>query len=87
MRIYNRYIAILAVLFMLTTVILSTTHAGLDVYFSLYLIECLTVSLLFSHLNARARKDLGRVSAVLFAGFLALVAIKVVEIISGTSIL
>jgi len=87
MRAYNRYILVLAFLFLLTTVILSASHQGLDVYFSVYLIECLAATLLFTHLNPRARKGLDRVSYVLFAGFLLLVAAEVVEIITGVSIL
>ena len=72
---------------MLTTVILSTSNQGLDVYFSVYLIECLAVTLLFSHLNPRAREGLDRIGYVLFLGFLFLVTAKVVEIISGIEIL
>jgi len=86
-KIYNRYIIWLTFLFMLTTVILSTSNQGLDVYFSVYLIECLAVTLLFSHVNPRARKGLDRIGYVLFLGFLFLVTAKVVEIISGIEIL
>ena len=87
MKIYNRYIIWLTLLFMSTTVILSTSNQGLDVYFSVYLIECLAVTLLFSHLNPRARGSLDRIGYVLFLGFLFLVTAKVVEIISGIEIL
>ena len=87
MRIYNRYIVWLTVLFLLTTVILSASNQGLDVYFSVYLIECLAVTLLFSHLNPKAKLGLDRIGYVLFAGFIFLVAAKVVEIITGVTIL
>ena len=87
MRIYNRYIISLALLFMLTTVILSASEQSLDLYFSLYLIECLILTLLFSQLNPRARGGLNRIGYVLFVGFLSLVAIKVVEILLGVEIL
>lgn len=87
MRIYDRYILWLTLLFTVTTVVLSTSDQGLDVYFSVYLIECLAVTLLFSHLNPKARKALDRIGYVLFLGFLFLVTAKVVEIISGIEIL
>ncbi len=87
MRIYDRYIILLAAVFCVTTVILATSNAGLDVYFSVYLIECLAATLLFSHLNANARRGLSRIGFVLFGGFMFLVAAKVVEIISGIKIL
>ena len=72
---------------MSTTVILSASNHGLDVYFSVYLIECLAVTLLFSHLNPGVRRGLDRIGYVLFVGFLFLVTAKVVEIISGVEIL
>lgn len=72
---------------MSTTVILSASNHGLDVYFSVYLIECLAVTLLFSHLNPGVRRALGRMGYVLFAGFLFLVVVNAVEIISGVKIL
>ncbi len=87
MRIYDRYILWLTLLFTVTTVVLSTSDQGLDVYFSVYLIECLAVTLLFSHLNPKTRKGLDRIEYVLFLGFLFLVTAKVVEIISGIEIL
>ena len=87
MRIYNRYIISLAFLFILTTVTLSVSDQSLDVYFSVYLVECLAVTLLFSHINPRARRGLNRIGYVLFVGFLILVAVKVVEVISGIKIL
>lgn len=87
MKIYNRYIISLALMFLLSTVVLSVSNQGLDVYFSVYLIECLAVTLFFSHLNPRARGALNRVEYVLIVGFLVLVAAKVVEIVSGIKIL
>jgi len=86
-KIYNRYIIWLTLIFMLSTVILSVSQQSLDVYFSVYLIECLAITLLFSHLNLRAREGVNRVGYVLFCGFMVLVAAKVVEIVSGIKIL
>ena len=83
MRLYNRYILSLTLLFMLTTVIISATERSLDFYFSIYLIECLVLTLLFSQINPRARRGLNSIGYVLFGGFLIMVGIKVIEIIAG----
>ncbi len=87
MKIYNRYILSLTLLFLVTTVIISASNRGLDFYFSIYLIECLVLTLLFSQINPKARKGLNNIGYVLFSGFLVLVGMKVVEIITGTNIL
>ena len=82
MRIYDRYILFLALLFLSTTVFLSAfTEAGLDLYFSIYVIEALVLTELYVYLNPKARRGLNLVSYILFAGFLAIVAQKVVEIL------
>ena len=83
-RIYNRYILSLALLFTLTTVILSfSAQSQLDLYFSVYLIECLVVTSLFVYLNPKAMKRLNAIWYVLFGGFMVIVAMKVVEILFG----
>lgn len=86
MRPYNRYILLLAFLFVLTTIILSTTERGLDFYFSIYLIECLLLTLLFSQIKPRARRGLVNVGYVLFGSFLVLVGVKVLEILTDITI-
>jgi hypothetical protein len=86
-RIYNRYILSLTLLFLVTTVIISASNRSLDFYFSIYLIECLVLTLLFAQINPKARKGLNNIGYVLFSCFLVLVGMKVVEIITGTKIL
>ena len=88
MRIYNRYIITLALLFLLSTVILTTAGENrLGLYFSAYLVECLVVTLFFAHLNPRARKGLNVVCFGLFIGFGFIVLHRVAEIIIGSGIL
>ena len=83
MKIYNRYILWLAGLFALTTVILAVYEQNrLDIYYSLYLIESLALTLLYGHLNPRARRGLYLVGYVLFSGFISIVIIRIVEILS-----
>jgi hypothetical protein len=80
-RLYNIYIILLAAIFMLTTIVLSLSKASLDLYFSMYLIEYLVLTLLFTYLNPRARRILNFAGYVLFAGFTVIVALKVVDIL------
>lgn len=84
MRIYNRFILLLTLCFTLTTVILSLgNERRLDLYFSLYLIEYLVLSLLFVSLNPKARRVVDIMGYILFPGFIAIVVIKVAEILWG----
>ena len=87
MRVYNRYLATLALLFTAATVLLAAYgQQALDLYFSIYLIEYLATTLVFAYLNPGARRMLNLMGFILFGGFLGIVAIKVVEILveSGT---
>jgi len=84
LRIYNRFILLLTLCFTMTTVVLSLGgERRLDLYFSLYLIEYLVLSLLFVSLNPKARKVVDILGYILFPGFVAIVVIKVVEILWG----
>ena len=86
MRVYDRYLATIATLFATTTVLLAFYNQHqIDLYYSLYLIELLAVTLIFSHLLPRARKFLGFIGVILFGGFLAIVAVKVLEILVGAA--
>ena len=83
MRIFNAYILTVSGLLMATTVILAALgQRGVDVYYTLYVIEALIVTELYVYLNQRARRSLNLVSWLLFAGFLIIVAEKVVAILA-----
>lgn len=85
---YSRYILSLASLLSLTTVILSISgRAPLSLYFSLYLLETLLITLFFAYLDPRARKALERVGVILFALFAVMVIIQALEIIFGWTLL
>lgn len=84
MRLYNRYLTALAMLFSATTVVLAVyNQQRLDLYFSVYLIEYLVATLLFASLSPKAHRLLNIMGFVLFAGFLFIVVIKVLEILLG----
>ena len=83
MKIYNSYILIIAILLLLTTVILvATGQNSLDVYYAIYIIETLIVTELYVYFNAKARRGLNFISAILFAGFLFVVSLQVIKILA-----
>lgn len=82
MRVYNSYIFSLV----LATSIINTFLAFLgqkdiQVYFVINIITYLVITLLFVYLNPRARKALNAIGAVLFAGFMVIVSLKVIDIL------
>ena len=82
MRIYNRYIIALALLFTVINVTMITSvQTSLDTYFAVLVIAALVVTLLFVYLSNSARKALNAVAFAFFAGFLAVVALKVIDIL------
>lgn len=85
MILYNRYLLTLAAVFTLSTTILAAYGQNkLDAYFTLYVIEYLVTTLLFVYLAPRARRLLDGVGYLLFAGFLIIVALKVIEILRSS---
>jgi len=82
-KIYNNYILIVAVLLLLTTVILvAVGQNSLDIYYTVYVIEALIVTELYVYFNAKARRGLNLISAILFGGFLAIVSLQVIRILA-----
>ncbi len=83
MKIYNSYILIIASLLLLTTVILAAIgQNSLNVYCTIYIIEALVVTELYVYFNAKARRGLSLVTAVLLGGFLAIVSLEVIRILA-----
>ncbi len=84
MRVYNSFIATLALAFALVTVIMAAYGAdSLDAYFTLYTIVLLAMTTLYMTFSPKARRALNVVCLVAFGGFLVVVAMNVVEILSG----
>ena len=83
MKIYNNYIVTIAILLLLTTVILvAMGQNALDVYYSIYIIEALVVTELYVYFNAKARRGLSLVSVILFGGFLVIVSLQVIKVLT-----
>ena len=88
MRAFNRYLLTLTLLLLLTTVALAATGEDrLGLYYSLYIIECLVVTLFFAHLNPVARRGLNVICFGLFLGFGLVVLDRVLEILFGGGVL
>ena len=84
MRIYNRYMVSLALAAgLVNTILAAFGQNDLSIYFTINTIVYLVITLLYVYLNPRARGALNTISIVLFAGFMVIVALNVVEIISG----
>jgi hypothetical protein len=82
MRVFNRLIISLAIAFGLLNAILAFAgQKDISVYFIVDAIAYLVITLLYVYLNPRARGALNAVSAVIFAGFMVIVTLKVVEIL------
>lgn len=83
MRIYNRYIITVSTLLLLTTVILiALSQTSLDVYYTVYVIEALVVTELYIYFSAVTRLALNRVSAILLGGFILVLFVQLLKIIT-----
>jgi TRAP-type C4-dicarboxylate transport system permease small subunit len=84
LRIFNRYILYLAIATGVLNVALAFAgQEDLGVYLAINVIAYLVITLLYVYLNPRARRALDTIGYMLFSGFLVIVAIKVVDILSG----
>ena len=84
MRIYNKYIVSLALASSLVNTLLAFFGQNdLEIYFIINILAYLIITLLYIYLNPRARRALNTIGVVLFAGFMVIIALKVIEILSG----
>jgi len=83
-RLSERYLICLATAYAITTAVLSAFGENrLDLYVSLYILEYFVITLLHSPLNPRSQKILNALGYTLFAIFMVIVALKVLEILFG----
>ncbi len=84
MRIYNKYIVILALSSCLINSLLAFWGQGdLKIYFIINIVAYLVITLLYVYLNPRARRALNTIGIVLFAGFMVIIALSAIEVLSG----
>ncbi len=68
---------------LINTLLAFFNQNDLEIYFVINIIAYLLITLLYVYFNPRARRALSTVGAVLFAGFMVIVVLKVMEILSG----
>lgn len=84
MRIYNNYIVSLVLASCSINILLASLGQNdLGLYFIINIPVYLAITLLYAYLNPRAKRALNTIGIVLFAGFIVVVSLKVVGIVSG----
>jgi TRAP-type C4-dicarboxylate transport system permease small subunit len=82
LKIYNKYIISVALASCVTDALLAFSGQNdLGIYFVINVIAYMVITFLYAYFNPRARRALNTVGGVLFAGFIAIVALKVMEIL------
>ncbi len=83
MRVYNSFIVILAILFAIITISLSALGVdSIDVYFTGYAMALIVQSALYLYFTPKARRALSLVSLAAAAGFMALISLKLFDMLS-----
>lgn len=83
MRAFNRYILFLVLAaFAINTAIAFVAPNDLTVFFTANVLAFLVITVLHAYLNPRARQSLNAIGIVLFGGFLVIVILKAVDVLS-----
>lgn len=83
MRVFNKLILSLVIALSTINIVLAFFgQEDIAIYFIANAIAYLIITLVYVHLNPRARAALNALSLVIFAGFMVIVTIKVMEILS-----
>ncbi len=86
MSLYRKYVLSLAILYPLVVVIMAAMgQDDIGAYYTLLVLVSLVVTLLFAYMSPAAARGLRSIGAVFFGGFLLIVALKVIGILSGRS--
>jgi len=82
-RIYNRYILIVTLVLLLSTLVLiAMGQTSLSTYYIVYILEALVITELYIHFNAKARRGLSSIGAILFGGFLFVICVELVHMLA-----
>ena len=83
MRAFNLYFLFIVLASCLTNTILAVVgQDDLTVYFTLNVIVFLVITLLHVYLNPKARRSLSAIAVVLFSGFMVMVLLKVIDVLT-----
>lgn len=81
MRVFNQYLLFLALsASIINTVLAFAGQQDLTIYFTANVLAYLIITVLHAYLNPRAKQLLSTIAVVLFAGFMTVVLIKVIDI-------
>ncbi len=84
MRIYNKYIISLVLASALVNALLAFLgQRDLSYYFIFNALAYLVITLFYAYFNPRARNALNAIGLTLFAGFLVVASLKVLQIVLG----
>jgi uncharacterized membrane protein YhhN len=84
LRIYNKYlISLVLAASLINTSLAFVGQNDLEIYFAVNIITYLVITLLYVYLTPRARRALNTTSAVLIAGFMVIVVLEIMAILSG----
>ena len=84
MRAFNQYImSLVLTAFAVNTILAFVDPNDLTVFFTANVIAFLVITVLHAYLNPRARRSLSAIGIVLFGGFLVIVVLKAVEVLSN----
>lgn len=84
MRAFNLYLTIIILASCLANVVMTFMGQNdLTVYFTVNVIIFLVITLLHVYLNPAARRSLSAIALVLFGGFMMIVLIKVIQVLSS----
>lgn len=87
MRVPERYLLSLTLTYAITTFLLSFySSSTLDLYISVFIVEYFILTLLNSPLKPKTQKVTNLIGYVLFAVFIFIVALKVLEILGASFI-
>ncbi len=87
MRAHERYLFSLALVYAGTNVVFSFyAVASVDLYISVFIVEYFILTLLNPQLDPKTQRSTNRISYVLFAIFMVIVTIKVLEIMGASFI-
>ncbi|MFC2067073.1 hypothetical protein ACFLUO_08545 [Chloroflexota bacterium] len=83
MKIYNSYILTVALALLLTTIaLIAIGQNSLVIYYTFYIVEALIITELYAYLNTKARRGLSVISIMLLAGFVSVLCLQVIKIIT-----
>jgi hypothetical protein len=83
----ERYVLSLAVTYAITNLVLAVYNTGLDLYVSVFIVEYFILTLLNSPLYPKVQKITDLFGYALFGVFIVIVALKVLDILGGASLL